>query len=172
MAAREMQEDVAGNGRGPGLTIELRRAVRSDSLMLLAWRNDPLSRKNSINTDKITVEQHNRWMDRVFSYPELTEIYIGEHENIPVGVIRFDYATDPIGDEQIFVGIIVAPEMRGHGYGRLLLEAGCLLKRNHQLYATIKVGNAPSIKLFTAMGFAEVWEGEQTLVLSRGPLLL
>jgi GNAT superfamily N-acetyltransferase len=139
---------------------------------LLHWRNDPETVKWSLNNDHVYPEVHARWLEKALSDPD-KEILIGVCNATPVGVVRFDTLKVDDGDK-IFVSITVAPEVRGRGFGKLILEAGGLRKRDHNLSAIINRKNNKSLCLFEGLGYAEVgkFSSKDFLILNRGPLLI
>jgi RimJ/RimL family protein N-acetyltransferase len=82
-----------------------------DALLLLAWRNDPLTRAMSQTHDLIDLETHTAWLSRRLSQKE-PGFYIVERARIAVGTIRID------GEE---ISYTVAPECRGQGLGTAML---------------------------------------------------
>ena len=157
------------------MTIELRKAEMGDADMLLRWRNDRETRKNSLRTGIVAYSDHMAWMEWALD-DDLTEIFIGVHDEAPVGVIRFD---NPVQHGTVEVSITIAPECRGKGYGRKLLSVGGLYKRDDHLLAIIKKENKQSIKMFERAGYTYVRPGEQsntilreTSIYVRPPLLV
>lgn len=152
--------------------VTLRKADMDDLDMLLRWRNDPDTVKWSLNSCIVGYEEHGRWLEKALNDPDRV-VYIGVYNATPVGTIRFDSIKMSDGD-RIFISITVAPEVRDRGYGKLILEAGCLLMRDHQLNAIIHAKNARSISLFSGLGFAEDGKASSKdfLIFTREPLLI
>jgi RimJ/RimL family protein N-acetyltransferase len=126
----------------------LRRATLADSDLLLAWRNDPITRANSRNEDLISREDHEAWLARNIDNPDC-EIWIAVLV-VPIGVVRFENRDG--GEWE--VGIAVGPEYRDQGLGKHMLSMACTMKRE-PLWAVIKSGNAASIKVFESCGFEQ-----------------
>lgn len=91
--------------------LSLRPAKLEDALLLLAWRNDPLTRAMSQSHDPIDLETHTSWLDRRLSQAD-PGLYIVERGGIAVGTIRID------GEE---ISYTVAAECRGQGLGTGML---------------------------------------------------
>ena len=73
-----------------------------------------------------------------------------------MGVVRFERRAR----EAVEVSITVAPDARGRGLGRPLLEAGIAAAREAfgpvAILADILPGNDASVRLFTSAGFTPV----------------
>jgi RimJ/RimL family protein N-acetyltransferase len=138
------------------MTVVLRPAVIEDAAMLLAWANDPVTRAASRRHDPIAAAGHRRWLERRLATPNDNRIWIGESAGVPIGVVRFE-RREP---DAIEVSITVAPEARGRGLGRPLLEAGVAAAREAfgpvTIVADILPGNEASRRLFTGAGFERV----------------
>ncbi len=137
-------------------SVVLRPAEPGDEALLLAWANDPATRAASRVHDPITAADHHRWLERRLATPEDARIWIGERDGIPIGVVRFDRRAR----DSVEVSITVAPEARGRGLARPLLEAGVSAARDAfgpvTILADILPGNEASVRLFTAAGFTPV----------------
>ncbi|MCR5175628.1 MAG: GNAT family N-acetyltransferase, partial [Anaerovibrio sp.] len=68
-------------------SLYLRVADENDKLLLFEWSNDPEVRKNSFNTDSISLPEHEQWLKNALA-DENTLIYILMERDIPVGQIR------------------------------------------------------------------------------------
>jgi ribosomal protein S18 acetylase RimI-like enzyme len=132
--------------------LMVRHAASEDALELLSWRNDPLTRAMSHNTDVISSEQHLAWFDRVLNDPRRC-LFIAVAGTEKVGMIRYDQLTE--GEWE--VSIVIAPQARGRGLGKQLLLHGIkafyIEHPRVSLLAEIKVGNTVSQALFTSLGF-------------------
>ena len=69
--------------------MKLRKATFDDWKLLLNWRNDPSTRKNSFTEDKVTPLTHKLWFNDSLINPR-RNISILEENEIPVGTIRAD----------------------------------------------------------------------------------
>lgn len=148
--------------------VRLRRATAADSRRVWAWRNDDVTRAQSISTDEVPWSTHEAWFERAMADPT-RRLFIAEAKAGAVGVVRLDLAED-----EAEVNINLAPEARGHGFGPRILkkavayaEAGLGLAR---VVARIKKGNAASLSAFEKAGFVQVADGEVTRwTHERGP---
>ena len=69
--------------------IVLITAKSCHSKMLWNWRNDPITRQMSNNTEKVTWANHSSWYKKVL-LNNSSKLYIGEERGNYFGVIRFD----------------------------------------------------------------------------------
>jgi RimJ/RimL family protein N-acetyltransferase len=137
--------------------IALRLATLADSDLLLLWRNDALTRQNSHSMAEVDRNSHQAWLLKSLADPTRI-IFIGEVNGSPVGTVRCDCRnTSPV---RIELSWTVAPEHRGRGYGRKLVEAAAELFAAQELYAEIKNGNAASIAIARSVGMKQVGEKE------------
>ena len=141
-----------GSRDGARPRVEVRAATRADAALLFAWVNDPTTRANSFSPEQIGWSTHLAWLDDRLGSSG-SRLYIGSLEDEPIGQVRFDL--EPDGDVE--VGITVAPQMRGRGVGRVLLEAGlaAVVAEGFGLavVARVRSDNPVSVSLFRAAGF-------------------
>lgn len=136
-------------------SVKVRLASYSDSTDLMSWRNHPSVRAVSRNTEPITVESHERWLDGVLR-DENRALLIGyRDEQQPIGVVRFDMAGDCAE-----VSIYLVPDLGEQGLGvGLLISAEQWLGSNHPdikcIRAEVLGNNAPSHRLFKADGYVK-----------------
>lgn len=142
--------------------VAVRPATMDDAGLLLAWANDPVTRAAGFHTDAIERDEHLAWLQRRLASPEC-RLYIGVQAGQPVGQVRVD--RDEAGIAEVSIG--VAPEARGRGVGRRLLDAALAAARaDAQLgarafRARVRPDNAASLALFRAAGFVESGSGEE-----------
>jgi RimJ/RimL family protein N-acetyltransferase len=128
-----------------------------DAAQLLAWRNDPLTRQMSFNTQEVAPDDHLTWLQRRFSDAG-ARIYIVEATDtgLPLGVARLERRDDTT----VELALTVAPAHRGRGLaGRIIaklieLAGGGELGRCTTLVAQVRPDNVPSLKAFAGAGFA------------------
>jgi RimJ/RimL family protein N-acetyltransferase len=135
-----------------GLT--LRPATMDDAMQLWLWRNDPLTRRQSRTTSPIVWAEHVRWLTAALGEKGRTH-RIGERDGAAVGVIGFQSLEG--GSE---VSIMVAPEARGTGVGRSMLNAALAQTDGLPIYASVRTDNDASRKLFASCGFKQVESAE------------
>ena len=132
--------------------MKLRKATYNDWKILLDWRNDSLTRKNSFNQDEVSERTHKLWFNDSLLNPYM-EIYILEDDIIPVGSIR----SNNILTNQYILSWSIAPDQRGKGYGTKILEI-YLQGRTGSFIAEIKPENVASIKMVQKNGFNQLDE--------------
>jgi len=124
----------------------------SDSKAFWAWRNDPATRQMSRSTDPISWEAHRAWYARAAD--ESTKaIAMASVNGIPACMVRFDALEAGAAE----ININMSPAMRGKKLGRGILAAACAYGFStlglSRIFAEIKPDNAPSIRIFEAVGF-------------------
>lgn len=130
--------------------LTLRRMRVEDKNLTFEWANDPIVRGNSFNTNSIPFEIHSSWFDK-----KLTEknswYYIGELNEVAVGLIRFD-----LKEDKLIIGITIDNRYRGQRLSSKLLTKACILasqQTDFPIVAYIKKENIASIKSFEKAGF-------------------
>jgi len=130
-----------------------------DADLLLDWANDPATRAQSFQPDRIEAATHERWLAERLASPS-SRLLIGLEGPTPIGQVRFDRNPDGMAE----VGISVAPDARSRGLGRSLLEAGLAAARRDRslgvgtFAARIRLDNDVSAALFRGAGFRLVEE--------------
>lgn len=133
--------------------LTIRVANEADEEITFEWANDELTRRNSFSTDPIPYMTHKMWWDQKI---QNNTYYIIEVNNKPAGLIRFD-----IGQNEVIIGITIAPGFRGKNLSSKFLKLACaeFLKRERiGIIAYIKRGNTVSIKAFEKAGFKFIEE--------------
>lgn len=137
--------------------ITVRPATGDDAERLLAWANDPLTRSAGFHPSPIDLPTHRRWLAERLASPS-SRLYVGLEDDRPVGQVRLE--ADAVG--RVEVGLSVAPDARGRGVGRALLQAGIAAGQADQtlraevFVARIRPDNAASLALFSGVGFRPV----------------
>ena len=122
--------------------ISLRKVKFEDWPMLLEWRNDEETRKNSHSTEPVAEASHKTWLNKVLADPN-TQLFIAEKNDIPVGTTRADFH-EPQND--YLLSWTIAPHARGKGIGKLMVKA-MADRLNGRIRAEIKSGNVASVKI-------------------------
>jgi UDP-2,4-diacetamido-2,4,6-trideoxy-beta-L-altropyranose hydrolase len=173
MARRGMAlVDGLGAGRvadvlaGRRSAIALRTAVAADAPELLRWRNDPVTRENSLSGAPVDPATHAAWFAAVLGDPD-RHLLIATSPNAPAGSVRFDRR----GPAAV-VSLMVSPEVRGRGLGSEVLAEGELraLARwpaIERFEALVKPRNAASIRLFEKAGYLPVSSAGDALLYAR-----
>lgn len=130
--------------------MQFRRATTEDLELTFNWANDPDVRLNSYSSDPIVFDNHKSWFYNKIQ--DSNSIYfIAEESNESIGQLRFEKVED-----HVVIGVTIAPEQRGKGYGSGILREGLIEYSkiwNLPVYAYIKVDNMASIKAFERAGF-------------------
>ena len=104
-------------------TVRLRPATMEDAERLFQWRNDPLTRSQSLQQQPVEWEAHLKWLQASLQNPD-RQLYIAESatngavQSIGVGTVRADRI-----DGEYELSWTVAPEQRGNGWGRHIVAA-------------------------------------------------
>lgn len=96
--------------------LTLRPTTLKDAELLLSWRNDPDTRRQSRNTGEAELTGHIAWLTKSLTMPS-RKLFIAEDDGTPVGTVRADDDTD--GSTE--VSYTVAPSARGKGYGKCMV---------------------------------------------------
>lgn len=136
-------------------SLAARPAVQLDAALLFGWRNDPVTRKNSLTNDPVPWEEHVRWLTRVLGDPTRLLLVLHLH-NVPVGTVRWDRR--PGGAWE--VSITVAPDQRGRGLAQHILHRGEIALADYVGGAAIALAsvhheNEASKRLFARSGYRE-----------------
>jgi RimJ/RimL family protein N-acetyltransferase len=147
------------NAKNEHPDVTVRAATMRDADLLLAWANDPATRAQSFQPDRIEAASHERWLAERLASPS-SRLLIGIKGLMPIGQVRFD--RNP--DGTVEVGISVAADARNRGLGRSLLAAGLAAARRdgslgvRTFVAHIRLDNDVSAALFRGAGFRLVGE--------------
>ena len=133
----------------------LRPATDADEGLLLEWRNEPETRRQSLQQAPVSPEQHARWFRDRLARPSECRIYIAEIEGAPVGQARVDLMGEGRGE----ISVAVAVASRGRGLGRALIakatEAAAADLGAGSVVAVVRRENAASLRAFEAAGYGE-----------------
>ena len=122
--------------------MKLRKATIDDWKILLEWRNDIETRKNSHNMELVQEEDHKKWLNSVLAN-ENRQLYIGLENGIPAGTVRADWDEKT---KSYQLSWTVSPDFRGQGIGKKMVKI-LADKLNQKLRAEVKMGNIASIKI-------------------------
>ena len=146
-----MSDDRTYTGR-----LTLRKATKEDTRVLYEWRNDPLTKENSIDSKPVGWDVHVEWVKRTLQGDVAGRtLYIAETDGCPVGTVRTDEGEDGYTE----ISYTVAPAWRGRGLGKdMVLLCAHTAVRGKKLRARIKKGHGPSEAIAAALGLAPVFE--------------
>lgn len=130
----------------------LRKAGARDAEAILEWRNDESTRANSFSGSIIPWEDHIKWLEKKLK-DENCLMFIAEDQGSKVGSLRIDIE-DNVGE----ISYMVAPNMRGKGYGTELLKlAEKELPDNIWVLAgLVRRENPASCKCFEKNGYVKL----------------
>jgi RimJ/RimL family protein N-acetyltransferase len=117
-----------------------------DAARLLAWRNDPETRRASHDSAEVTPEEHRAWLERVLHDPD-RRLWVVRRGHEAVGTVRAD--RDAEGTTEL--SWTVAPGARGQGLGKRMV-ALVAARLVGPLRAEVKRGNTASGKIAEAAG--------------------
>jgi O-antigen/teichoic acid export membrane protein len=146
--------------RHAGEVIVLRPVCLDDAELLLAWRNDPDTRRGSHRSEAVTSEEHQAWLAASLSNSN-RKLYIGEKNGKPVGTVR----ADQTGGAWT-ISWTVAPEHRGKGIGRRMV-AQLATQLGGAVRAEVKSDNAASRRIAEHAGLVLVREEAGVLYFQR-----
>lgn len=139
--------------------VSFRDADIKDSELLLEWRNDSLTRNNSVNSNVVSLEEHKKWLSNSLNNQN-RKIFMAQVGDLLIGTVRFD-KEDVSGDWEL--SWTVAPCMRGKGLGKLMVRSSTRLL-NANLKARVKNGNYSSSNIAEFAGFKFVEKYEDMLL--------
>jgi UDP-2,4-diacetamido-2,4,6-trideoxy-beta-L-altropyranose hydrolase len=133
--------------------LRVRHAKLEDEALLLAWANDPVTRRNGFSPESIQAATHKIWFSDRLRNRDGCRLYIIEtSEGISLGQVRFERH-----NESWEVHYALAPVFRARGLGRPLLEAALLKLRAEKsctsVFGRVKSDNHSSRKIFESLGF-------------------
>ncbi len=135
-----------------------RKATNADLERLLEWRNDPLTRQNSKNSEPVSRKTHEAWL-RFSLENQDRRLFIAEVSGKPVGTVRLDRSAD-----EWELSWTVAPATRGKGLGKEMVKEATKLVSGGMI-AQVKEGNVASLRIAEYAGFTPVGKtGEMVLL--------
>ncbi len=125
----------------------IRKVTFDDWEVLLAWRNELETRKNSHNREFVREESHKAWLRSALAN-ENRQLYVGCIDGSLVGTVRADFS-EVTNDYEL--SWTVAPDFRGKGIGKMMVKI-LVEKLNSRVRAEIKSGNTGSVKIAESVG--------------------
>lgn len=139
------------------MQIHHRKAKLSDLNLYFEWTNDPATRSNSFNTQKVDYQGHTNWFSRKIDDKKALLLVFENEKNIPVGQIRIEQKTD-----ENIVGISIDKNFRGLGLAVPMLTSACEAFftefQAKNIHAYIKKTNLASLNSFKKAGFEVIEE--------------
>lgn len=133
--------------------LKLRKADITDIDLLYKWKNDPVTRMMSFDPRVIPFEEHKNWFTNALN-DNSKRIHLGINETGEnVGVVRIEKKQAGFFE----IGINIAPEQRGKGYGTLLIREASEKALSEgfcsKIVAKIRKENVSSVKVFEKAGY-------------------
>jgi len=180
LAPQRLRQEFAAL-RLPPSPLHLRPVRATDSAQLLAWTNDPETRRQSFDPDPVPLARHEAWLANQLACPARYLLLLAEDAvtSAPAGLIRFVLATANQPEATATLSYSLAPACRGRGWAAPLLLAGtrAVLARFPQVQRVlgeVKASNLASIRAFRRAGYAQAPEagpaGGRTFVWTAAPV--
>lgn len=125
--------------------VIIRQARLDDAELLYTWRNDPIVRESSRNTEFFDFTAHISWLKNTLT-DKNRGLYIAEDNNVPVGTIRYDLLNG-----WYELSWTVDPKQQRKGYGKKMVELMIALLPG-PFFAEIKNNNLASIRMAESLG--------------------
>lgn len=153
--------------------VRLRPATIADAELLFAWRNDPLTRAQSIHTEPVVWERHLAWLQASLQNPDrqlfiAEQVLPAEQATVVLGTVRADKVA-----KAYELSWTVAPEQRGEGWGKKMVAAliDCL-PAGAAYRAVVLNTNSASEQIAAGLGMVvKSSSPTQTLFAARKPAL-
>ena len=136
--------------------LQLRKATPADCRDIWVWRNDPVTRAQSLTSRRISYSDHKKWFSKVLK-DRRRALYVASQNRFKIGVLRVDRIEKGI----VEVSLNVRTEERGRGFGKKILKlADRLIKNTRGVLqkALIKNKNTASEKTFSVAGYRKIHE--------------
>lgn len=134
---------------------KFRKANQTDREILLEWANDSLSRKMSLNSDLISIEEHNKWFSKSLKNSQIDlfifEELFPEGKSTPIANLRVNNK-----NSRQYLSWNVSPKMRGKGIGGTMLHSFVNQFKGHY-HAIIKTNNLASMAICSNSGFKKYY---------------
>ena len=133
--------------------LTLRDVREVDAALLHEWSNDPGTRAASFSSSPIPWDEHLAWLTARLARPASASYIASDSLKGAVGLVRFDQGLTGSAE----IGVTVAPERQGEGWGGALVDAGCRRwaagRGAVRVDALVKVGNEASVRAFVDADF-------------------
>ena len=135
--------------------MKIREANIDDSNDIFEWRNDPITRQMSFNSDVVTFSTHNKWFENSL-HNKNRYLLIVEEEGRKISVVRFDIKEEKSTAE---ININLNSLERGKRLSSTVISKSISYfniinnKRTKTIIAKIKKKNIASKRSFMKCGF-------------------
>ena len=138
--------------------LKFRKANNEDGLLYYGWANEKAVRRQSINSNVISLNDHLKWFNERILDPECEMLVFENEHQLPAGQIRLQKEDD----ENYLIGLSVDSLARGKGLSSKMLKMASdyffNLFPSKKIIAFIKEDNIPSIKSFKKAGYLDTGE--------------
>ncbi len=180
LAPQRLRQEFAAL-RLPAAPLRLRPVQHADSDQLLAWTNDPDTRRQSFDSTPVPLAQHEAWLTNQLAHPERYLLLLAEDtgSDTAAGLIRFAVSTDNQLSATATLSYSLAPACRGRGWAAPLLLAGtravlAQFPQVQRVVGEVKPDNVASVRAFRRAGYALAGEagpaGGLTFVWTAAPV--
>lgn len=118
---------------------------------LFAWRNDPTTRNNSLDTCLIPLDTHLKWLKETLKTDNV-KVFIARDpiQGTKVGMGRIEFKNQTTAD----ISLAVAADQRGFGYGKqIIVKLTALAGKTPIIRADVREENLSSLRAFAACGY-------------------
>lgn len=137
---------------GDGASLSVRTAEVEDEAVLLAWRQEPESRRFGFDQQLPPRDEHRCWFDgKLHSIGNF--LLIGEVEGKPVSYLQADRRGDNRGSPIYLVSLVVAPGRSGRDSASAMLKAARNLIPGGTLLTQAGEGNTASHDMLRTLGY-------------------
>lgn len=140
------------------MKLEPVQPIEEHARLIMAWRNDPVTLSMSFHqTPKQWPAFWEEFQQEYFADSALPPLF-GVVQGEKVGFLRFRKYD---GETSCDIGIMIAPEQRGKGYGNALVTAGTAYiheKGWQKVIAEVLPENTVSLRMFERCGYQQLDE--------------
>lgn len=134
--------------------VIIRKAELSDMRRIFELSNDSVVRANSIHSEPIEWETHEKWFANALANPRV-KFYIAESaDGALIGQVRFEERED-----DCLISVSLAAAFRGKGLAQTVLTKAMDASGSQRFTAEICSDNLPSLSLFRRNGFELLTDG-------------
>ena len=131
--------------------LRLRSATVADAELLLSWRNEAETRRQSKTTAAVSLDGQLAWLDSVLADPDRILMVACDDDRL-VGSVRADRV-----DGAWVLSWMVAADARGLGYGVRIVQL-MIDDLDGEIRAEVKPGNPASLKIAERLGMKRIDE--------------
>lgn len=147
--------------------FNFRKARQEDAYVLWLWANDPLTRQAALSSNSISWDEHRAWLAQKLNSSNTSVCIAVDQTDRLLGCIRFDTTNEW---QTAKLSYTVAPDARGKGFGRRIIEAGVeRIRSEHskvKILAEVRMANIPSLRIFRGLSWSEATPREEVVLFS------